>query len=75
MGRPSVRTLRASGSGLVVYSYEVEFFDWNADDLNVLLWSNGGMVTVGRNLFRAEDVASDCGNAVANEWLRQNPRR
>ena len=68
--------LTSSDSGLIIYSYGVQYFAFNFDGgVHALLWEDGGMVTVGRDNFSAPYAASDCVNNFANAWLAQNPPR
>ena len=57
---------------VVAYAWSVEYYDYNPDGLNALLWRSGGIVTVGRNNFTSESAVEECENAFASEWLRWN---
>lgn len=61
-------------AGLVTYLVEVEYFDYELEGLNTLLWKNSGMFTVGINGFSSETLANDCVDTFSNEWLKWNPR-
>ena len=65
----------ANAEGLIVYSYEISFYEWVTAGLHRLLWSRGGIVRVGRDDFSAEDVAGTCVDAFTSEWHEQNPAR
>lgn len=75
-GAPNYLTceLQASeNNGLVTYVHEVAFWDFNATGLHILLWSDGGIGTVGANNFKADSIAQLCADNFANAWLAQNP--
>ena len=57
----------------VVYSWSVDFYEFTVDGLHALLWTTGGIVTVGRNNVTPESAVEGCANAFASEWLRWNP--
>lgn len=63
-----------SNSGLIFYSWDVEYVLWNPEGLNIVAWNTGGIATIGSNNFNAEAVATDCTNGFANTWLAQNPK-
>ena len=63
-----------NGPGTIVYSYLVQFYDYDIEGLNTLLWSHGGMSTVGSNNLTAKDVAQACVDVFASAWLEQNPK-
>jgi hypothetical protein len=64
----------AEASGLVAYSYDLAYYSFELSGVHRLLWTTGGIVTVGRSNFTPEAVAKTCVDAFANEWLRWNPR-
>lgn len=64
----------AEASSLVAYSYTVEYYTIASAGVHRLQWMRHGIVTVGRQNLVEEDVAKDCANLVANEWLKQNPK-
>ncbi len=55
---------------IIGYVWRVEYYEYNPEGLHQLLWMTGGIVSIGRDLFSAEDVAEECGDAFANEWLK-----
>ena len=63
-----------SDGGLVSYTYIVKYFTLSSFGVHRLEWRQGGVVTVGRRNFSAADVAQDCADTFANEWLKRNPR-
>lgn len=65
----------AQVSGIVAYSWDVKFWQWRSNGVHALLWQTGGIATMGRNLFTPDEVAKDCGDGFAKEWLKWNPRR
>ena len=58
---------------MAAYYWTVQYYDYNATGLHTLLWSIGGIVTVGLNNFTPESTIEYCANAFASEWLRWNP--
>jgi hypothetical protein len=69
------RIKAAHNTGLIVYAWDVEYYDYQRAGVHVLQWTAGGIVTVGRNNFTPQAAIQECSNAFANEWLKQNPRR
>ncbi len=65
----------ARSGGVIAYAYQVTYYEFEANGVHRLLWSHGGIVTVGRETFDTEQVAKDCVDAFSNEWLKRNPRR
>lgn len=65
----------AQSGGTVVYAWRLWFFDYEPEGIHRLLWTAGGIVTVGGNNFTADEAAKVCVDRFANEWLRWNPRR
>lgn len=65
----------AQSGGLVAYSWRLTFYDYQAEGVHRLLWTAGGIVTVGGSNFNADEAAEECIDRFANEWLRWNPRR
>ena len=63
-----------STSGLVFFTYTVEYYGFNSEGLHPLLWQKGGISTIGLTNFNAEIVAKNCADIFLNEWLKQNPR-
>ena len=55
------------------YHWSIEYYDYNATGLHTLLWTRGGIVTVGLDNFTPESTIERCANAFASEWLRWNP--
>lgn len=60
---------------IVMYKFQVLFYEFNSNSLNQLLWSDGGIATVEREGFSYQSVAQDCKDVFSREWLKQNPRR
>ena len=60
---------------VVFYRYALHFYDFALEGIHPLLWTHGGVVSVGAGNLLVEDVAGDCVDTFANEWLRQNPPR
>ena len=58
---------------MAAYYWTVHYYDFNFTGLHTLLWSIGGIVTVGLNNFTPESTIERCANAFASEWLRWNP--
>ena len=63
-----------STSGAVFFAYAVKYYGFNSEGLHPLLWSGGGITTIGLVNFNAELVAKACTDTFSNEWLKQNPR-
>ena len=63
----------ASRNSIVTYVWELEYYLFNPEGLNLLLWEAGGIVTVGSTSFTPATAAEECVNAFASEWLRWNP--
>ena len=55
------------------YHWSVDYYDFNTTGLHTLLWTYGGIVTVGLNNFTPESTIEECANAFTSEWLRWNP--
>lgn len=64
----------AESYSIVFYSYRVEYFLYNFEGVHKLLWTSGGVATVGSSNFDHESVAKDCVDTFSNEWLKQNPK-
>ena len=60
--------------GTVVYTYSVDYFTFEPEGVHRLMWTNGAIITVGADNLRPDDVATDCIDKFASEWLRWNPR-
>ena len=65
----------AQAGGIISYSYQVTYYIFETAGVHRLLWKDGGIVTGGRNKIGIEDVAKNCVDTIANEWLKWNPRR
>jgi hypothetical protein len=64
----------AQSGGTVAVQYGVRYFGYKQAGLHPLLWEGGGMLTVGSDNFEADDIAQNCVDTFANEWLKWNPR-
>lgn len=65
----------AQAGGIVAYSWQVEYYDFEATGVHQLMWTSGGIGTIGRSNFDEQDLAKTCVDTFANEWLKWNPRR
>lgn len=61
--------------GIVSYAWDLAYYRFELDDVHTLLWTTGGIVSVGVNNFSAESFVDLCVDGFANEWLKQNPAR
>jgi hypothetical protein len=64
----------AEAEGIVVYAYNVEYFEFATTGAHRLLWRSSGIVSVGRGNFSAAEVANYCSDSFGNAWLKWNPR-
>jgi hypothetical protein len=65
----------AQSGGIIFYSWRVEYYDYRRTGVIPLIWTSGGIATVGSGKFSDEEPAKDCADTFANEWLKWNPRR
>ena len=63
-----------NGPGTIVYSVNIQFYDYDSEGLNTLLWEVNSILSVGSSNFNAKDVAQDCVDLFASDWLAQNPK-
>lgn len=61
-------------SGKVYYQYDVQYYAYNPDGVHALLWESGAVVSIAAGAFTPDEVAKDCADEFANEWLKQNPK-
>ena len=67
--------MAAQREEIVLYAYSVQYYTFESSGVHVLTWNAGGLATRGSSLFTDEEVAGDCVDLFANEWLKWNPRR
>ena len=67
--------MAAQRGEIVSYAYSVQYYTFESSGVHVLTWNAGGLATRGSSLFTDEEVAGDCVDLFANEWLKWNPRR
>lgn len=61
--------------GLVSYLISLEYWEYSiGDELNILLWEDSMMGTIGRDNYTTDWVAQQCSDEFAKEWLKHNPR-
>ena len=65
----------AKRQSVIAYVWQLEFYLFNPEGVHLLVWSNGGIATVGISGFTSNTATEECANAFASEWLRWNPRR
>ncbi len=65
----------AQSDGLTAYSWDLNYYEYVSDGVYPLLWSTGGIVTVGSSNFDAEAAVEECVDGFASEWLKWNPRQ
>ena len=60
--------------GIVFYHWQVQYYEFRPNDVQALLWTTSGVVSVGERNFEDAAPARQCADAFANEWLKWNPR-
>ncbi len=60
--------------GLMTVHMSVEYFEYEPDGVQRLLWETSGMATAGQGAFSVERVAETCAAYFTDEWLQWNPR-
>lgn len=65
----------AQANSTVFYTYDVKYYLYNTEGLNILLWTAGGISLGESRRLTADLAAKDCVDTFSNEWLKQNPKQ